>query len=122
MPFVAITRSMLSRFQRSLAELRIRHIRTQIDTPWTYGKIEAFWAPSRQRSSIGGSSRIWRRPKPRSRLRGLLQLPPAHGNSIGRPQPNASTERPLWAARLGRTPGRLWITPLRNRIVGCSTR
>ena len=43
-PFVAITRSMLSRFQRSLAELRIRHIRTQIDTPWTNGKVEAFWA------------------------------------------------------------------------------
>lgn len=43
-PFVTIVRSMLSRFQRSLAELRIRHIRTQIDTPWTNGKIEAFWA------------------------------------------------------------------------------
>jgi transposase InsO family protein len=43
-PFVAITRAMLSRFQRSLAELSIRHIRTQIDTPWTNGKVEAFWA------------------------------------------------------------------------------
>ena len=43
-PFVAIARSMLSRFQRTLEELRIRHIRTQIDTPWTNGKIEAFWA------------------------------------------------------------------------------
>ena len=43
-PFVAIVRSMLSRFQRTLAELDIRHIRTQIDTPWTNGKIEAFWA------------------------------------------------------------------------------
>jgi len=43
-PFVTIVRTMLSRFQRSLAELEIRHIRTQIDTPWTNGKIEAFWA------------------------------------------------------------------------------
>lgn len=43
-PFVAILRTMLSRFQRSLAELSIRHIRTQIDTPWTNGKIERFWA------------------------------------------------------------------------------
>lgn len=43
-PFVAITRSMLSRFQHTLAELSVRHIRTQIDTPWTNGKIEAFWA------------------------------------------------------------------------------
>jgi len=30
--------------QRTLAELSVRHIRTQIDTPWTNGKIEAFWA------------------------------------------------------------------------------
>jgi len=43
-PFVTIMRTMLSRFQRTLAELEIRHIRTQIDTPWTNGKIEAFWA------------------------------------------------------------------------------
>ncbi len=43
-PFVAILRSMLSRFQRTLAELSIRHIRTQIDTPWTNGNIEAFWS------------------------------------------------------------------------------
>ena len=43
-PFVAIVRTMLSRFQRTLAELAIRHIRTQIDTPWTNGKVEAFWA------------------------------------------------------------------------------
>ena len=43
-PFVTIARSMMSRFQRTLAELSVRHIRTQIDTPWTNGKIEAFWA------------------------------------------------------------------------------
>jgi len=43
-PFVAILRTMLSRFQRSLVDLEIRHIRTQIDTPWTNGKTERFWA------------------------------------------------------------------------------
>jgi transposase InsO family protein len=43
-PFVTIVRTMLSRFQRTLAELAIRHIRTQVDTPWTNGKVEAFWA------------------------------------------------------------------------------
>lgn len=43
-PFVAVVRTMLSRFQRTLAELSIRHIRTQVDTPWTNGKVEAFWA------------------------------------------------------------------------------
>jgi transposase InsO family protein len=43
-PFVTIVRTMLSRFQRTLAELDVRHIRTQVDTPWTNGKIESFWA------------------------------------------------------------------------------
>ena len=43
-PFVAIARTILSRFQRTFEDLRIRHIRTQIDTPWTNGKVEAFWA------------------------------------------------------------------------------
>jgi len=43
-PFVAIARSMMSRFSRTLVELSVRHVRTQIDTPWTNGKIEAFWA------------------------------------------------------------------------------
>jgi transposase InsO family protein len=43
-PFVAVVRTMLSTFQRTLAELEVRHIRTQIDTPWTNGKIEAFWS------------------------------------------------------------------------------
>ena len=43
-PFVSIAKTLLNRFQRTLEELRIRHIRTQIDTPWTNGKVEAFWA------------------------------------------------------------------------------
>lgn len=43
-PFVAVVRTMLSRFQRTLAELAVRQIRTQVDTPWTNGTVEAFWA------------------------------------------------------------------------------
>jgi transposase InsO family protein len=43
-PFVILIEGLLTRFQRTLAELSIRHIRTQIDTPWTNGKAEAFWA------------------------------------------------------------------------------
>lgn len=43
-PFVAVVRTMLSRFQRTLEDLEVRHIRTQVDTPWTNGKVEAFWA------------------------------------------------------------------------------
>ena len=33
----------LTLFGRTLAELRIRHIRTQVNSPWTNGKIERFW-------------------------------------------------------------------------------
>jgi transposase len=52
-PFVAIVRTMLSRFQRSLAELEIRHIRTQIDTPWTNGKdVHLCQAASSARSGL----------------------------------------------------------------------
>lgn len=43
-PFVILIEGLLTRFQRTLVELSIRHIRTQIDTPWTNGKAEAFWA------------------------------------------------------------------------------
>ncbi|MGO9181110.1 MAG: hypothetical protein ACLQBX_15160 [Candidatus Limnocylindrales bacterium] len=43
-PFVILLEGLLTRFQRTLAELGIHHIRTQIDAPWTNGKVEAFWA------------------------------------------------------------------------------
>ena len=33
----------LTLFGRTLAELRIKHIRTQVNSPWTNGKIERFW-------------------------------------------------------------------------------
>jgi len=74
-PFVAIARTMLTRF-RTLEDLRIRHIRTQIDTPWTNGKVEAFWATlqrevlDRQQFADPGGRR-----GRRHRLRELLQLP-----------------------------------------------
>jgi putative transposase len=35
---------LLNRFGKTLRELQIHQIRTQIDSPWTNGKIEAFWA------------------------------------------------------------------------------
>lgn len=43
-PFVAIVRTTPSRFERTLAELSIRHIRYQVGTSWTSGKIKAFSA------------------------------------------------------------------------------
>ena len=33
----------LTLFGRTLEELRIRHIRTQVNSPWTNGKNERFW-------------------------------------------------------------------------------
>ncbi|MEX2245417.1 MAG: integrase core domain-containing protein [Dehalococcoidia bacterium] len=42
--FVHWMPGMLNRFGKSLRELEIRHIRTQVNTPWTNGKIESFWA------------------------------------------------------------------------------
>ena len=34
----------LTQFGKTLRELEIRHIRTQVNSPWTNGKIESFWA------------------------------------------------------------------------------
>ena len=41
-PFVVWMPGVLTRFGKTLRELEIRHIRTQI-TPWTNGKVERFW-------------------------------------------------------------------------------
>jgi len=43
-PFVTWMPGVLTRFGKTLRELEVRHIRTQVDSPWTNGKIEAFWA------------------------------------------------------------------------------
>jgi transposase InsO family protein len=42
-PFVGWMPGLLSLFGKRLAELHIQHLRTQITSPWTNGKIEAFW-------------------------------------------------------------------------------
>jgi transposase InsO family protein len=42
-PFVTWMPGVLTRFGKTLRELEIRHIRTQINSPWTNGKIERFW-------------------------------------------------------------------------------
>lgn len=41
--FVSWVPGALTLFGKRLQDLRIRHIRTQISSPWTNGKIEAFW-------------------------------------------------------------------------------
>lgn len=42
-PFVVWMPGVLTRFGRTLRELEIRHIRTQVNSPWTNGKVERFW-------------------------------------------------------------------------------
>ncbi|MGH6944954.1 MAG: integrase core domain-containing protein [Geminicoccaceae bacterium] len=43
-PFVTWMPGVLTGFGKTLRDLEIRHIRTQVNSPWTNGKIEAFWA------------------------------------------------------------------------------
>ncbi len=47
-PFVYWMPGVMTRFGKTLHELSIRHIRTQINSPWTNGKIERFWAVLQQ--------------------------------------------------------------------------
>jgi transposase InsO family protein len=42
-PFVVWMPGVLTAFGKTLRELEIRHIRTQVNSPWTNGKIERFW-------------------------------------------------------------------------------
>jgi transposase InsO family protein len=42
-PFVVWMPGVLTLFGKTLDELRIRHLRTQVNSPWTNGKIERFW-------------------------------------------------------------------------------
>jgi transposase InsO family protein len=42
-PFVIWMPGVLTLFGKKLRDLQIRHLRTQITSPWTNGKIEAFW-------------------------------------------------------------------------------
>jgi transposase InsO family protein len=41
-PFVVWMPGVLTLFGRTLAELHVRHLRTQVNSPWTNGKIERF--------------------------------------------------------------------------------
>jgi len=42
-PFVVWMPGVLTLFGKTLQDLHIRHIRTQVNSPWTNGKIERFW-------------------------------------------------------------------------------
>jgi transposase InsO family protein len=42
-PFVVWMPNVLTLFGQTLEQLRIKHVRTQVNSPWTNGKIERFW-------------------------------------------------------------------------------
>ncbi len=42
-PFATWMPGVLTLFGKTLEQLRIRHVRTQVNSPWTNGKIERFW-------------------------------------------------------------------------------
>jgi len=42
-PFVVWMPGVLTLFGKTLEELHVRHLRTQVNSPWTNGKIERFW-------------------------------------------------------------------------------
>jgi transposase InsO family protein len=48
LPFVVWMPGMLTGFGKRLRDLHIQHLRTQISSPWTNGKIEAFWGVLQQ--------------------------------------------------------------------------
>ncbi|WP_338203711.1 integrase core domain-containing protein, partial [Candidatus Nephthysia bennettiae] len=48
LPFVVWMPGVLTLFGKRLRDLRIQHLRTQISSPWTNGKIEAFWGVLQQ--------------------------------------------------------------------------
>lgn len=48
LPFVVWMPGMLTHFGKRLRDLHIQHLRTQISSPWTNGKIEAFWGVLQQ--------------------------------------------------------------------------
>jgi transposase InsO family protein len=93
-PFAAIVRTMLSRFQRTLEQLRIRHIRTQLDSPWTNGKIEAFWG-TLQREVLDRQqfTDLAAAEAAVSAYAGYYNYHRLHGELTGTRRPSASTAR-----------------------------
>lgn len=112
-PFVAVLRTMLSRFQRRLADLEIRHIRTQIDTPWTNGKIERFWATLQAEvldqqtspTSLPRTLRSWPTPAPPTTTGSTASSAGRHpaSRSTARLSPTATSSMSRRSPRLRRS-------------------
>jgi transposase InsO family protein len=57
-PFVTWMPGVLTLFGKTLEELRIRHLRTQVNSPWTNGKIERFWGVLQAEAAADGLARF----------------------------------------------------------------
>ena len=85
----------LTLFGKTLAELHVRHIRTQVNSPWTNGKIERFWG-------VLQSELLDRElfPTPEAADEALTRFAlyynyhRLHGASAGRPRPSVGMAHP----------------------------
>lgn len=77
-PFVVWMPGVLTLFGKTLEELHVRHLRTQVNSPWTNGKIERFWGVLQGRGPRpGGLPHVRCRGGRLGAVRRLLQLRPA---------------------------------------------
>src|SRR5437660_8216671 len=91
--FVHWMPGMLNRFGKTLRELAVRHIQTQVNTPGTNGKIEAFWATLKSEVLDRQSSARWPTPRPRSPTSpAITTITGSTGRSAGSLRPSATTE------------------------------
>ena len=116
----------LTLFGKTLEQLRLKHVRTQVDSPWTNGKIERFWgvlqAELLDREVLPHARGGGRGPDP---LRALLRLPPAQrrhrladpGRTLGRD----TLHRPWLRARPGAGAPAGLAHRVDGRMMSCST-
>ena len=105
-PFVVWMPGVLTLFGRTLADLRVRHVRTQVNSPWTNGKIERFWGVLQSELL---DREVFRTPEAAdealARFARLLRLPPPpRGARLADPR-RALRRHALHRPRLRARPG-----------------
>jgi transposase InsO family protein len=104
-PFVVWMPGVLTLFGKTLEELHIRHLRTQVNSPWTNGKIERFWGScSRSCSTARSSGRSTQPPTGSPASRPTTTTIGSTASSTGTRRPSDTTERrsPLAALNASR--------------------
>ena len=94
-PFVVWMPGVLTLFGKTLEELHIRHIRTQVNSPWTNGKIERFWGdpPVGAARPPRSSGRSTPPPTGSPASRPTTTTTGSTASSTGTPRPSATTAR-----------------------------